>query len=156
MHQGTIIQKGIHDLFPEETLSSSRRVEADRDGVELLRRLNRAHAAEHPGDTRLDARIAASELAAKMQLSAPEAFDILSRISGDPCCLRIGEQGNGRLWPPLLACTTPWWNGAFDSCRCGAARREQRRTGTIMGVIPKELPHNGHERGSNPTTAAHP
>jgi uncharacterized protein (DUF1501 family) len=38
--------------------------------------MNRAHASEHPGDSRLDARIAASELAAKMQLSAPEAFDV--------------------------------------------------------------------------------
>jgi hypothetical protein len=39
--------------------------------------MNRAHAAQHPGDSRLDARIASYELAAKMQLSAPEAFDVM-------------------------------------------------------------------------------
>ncbi len=39
--------------------------------------MNRAHAAQHPGDPRLDARVASYELAAKMQLSAPEAFDVM-------------------------------------------------------------------------------
>ena len=38
--------------------------------------MNREHADRHPGDTRLDARIAAYELAARMQLAAPEALDL--------------------------------------------------------------------------------
>ena len=42
----------------------------------MLDKLNRAHAASNPADSRLDARIASYELAAKMQLSAPEAFDL--------------------------------------------------------------------------------
>lgn len=75
MHQGTIIEKGIHDLFPDERFSFARD-EANREDLELLQKINRAHAAEHPADSRLEARIAASELAAKMQLSAPEAFDV--------------------------------------------------------------------------------
>jgi hypothetical protein len=41
-----------------------------------MRRLNREHAKERAGDGRLDARIRSYELAAKMQLSAPEALDI--------------------------------------------------------------------------------
>ncbi len=61
-HEGTVIAFATRD--------------ADRDGLTLLEKMNRAHAAEHAGDSRLDARIAASELAAKMQLSAPEAFDL--------------------------------------------------------------------------------
>jgi hypothetical protein len=44
--------------------------------LEVLARLNRGHAAAHPGDTRLDARIRAYELAARMQLAAPEALDL--------------------------------------------------------------------------------
>ena len=48
--------------------------------VALLQQVNHRHAEAHPGDTRLEARLAAGELAAKMQLSAPEAFD-LSRES---------------------------------------------------------------------------
>ncbi|MDC0322842.1 DUF1501 domain-containing protein, partial [Verrucomicrobiales bacterium] len=50
--------------------------EADRDGLDLLKQINQSHAAERPDDTRLDARIHSYELAAKMQLSAPEAFDL--------------------------------------------------------------------------------
>jgi uncharacterized protein (DUF1501 family) len=49
---------------------------ADRDSRALLQDLNRRHADLHPADSRLEARIAACELAAKMQLSAPEAFDL--------------------------------------------------------------------------------
>ena len=80
-HEGTVVEAGggIHDLFPDERFSFANR-KADHDGLELLGQLNRAHAAEHAGDSRLEARIVASELAAKMQLSAPEAFD-LSRES---------------------------------------------------------------------------
>jgi hypothetical protein len=78
-HQGTVIERGIPDLFPQERYRFATR-EADRDGIALLEQMNRAHALEHPGDSRLEARIAASELAAKMQLAAPEAFD-LSRES---------------------------------------------------------------------------
>jgi hypothetical protein len=75
MHQGTIFDKGIYDLFPDDRFKYATQ-DADRDGISLLERMNKAHASEHPGDSRLDARIAASELAAKMQLSAPEAFDL--------------------------------------------------------------------------------
>ena len=46
----------------------------------MLERLNERHAQLVGGDARLEARIAAYELAAKMQLSAPEVFD-LSRES---------------------------------------------------------------------------
>src|SRR5439155_5943739 len=50
--------------------------EADRDGLALLRKWNRMHLEANDGDSRLEARIRAYELAAKMQLSAPEAFDL--------------------------------------------------------------------------------
>jgi hypothetical protein len=50
--------------------------EADRDGRELLARLNDTHLRRHPGDTDLAARIASYELAARMQLSAPEVSDL--------------------------------------------------------------------------------
>lgn len=80
VHQGTVIRAGaaqpIPDLFASGKYSFATR-ETDSDGLALLNKLNRQHAAEHPGDSRLDARIAGYELAAKMQLSAPEAFDIM-------------------------------------------------------------------------------
>ena len=43
---------------------------------EFLAALNRSHAARHPGDKELLARIASYELAARMQLSAPEVTDL--------------------------------------------------------------------------------
>ncbi|MEZ5303514.1 MAG: DUF1501 domain-containing protein [Verrucomicrobiales bacterium] len=44
--------------------------------LELLERLNRAHLAEHPGESDLEARLASYGLAARMQDAAREAFDI--------------------------------------------------------------------------------
>ena len=80
VHQGTVINaaspRPVPDLFAGEKYAFATR-DADRAGLALLDKMNRAHAAEHPGDSRLDARIASYELAAKMQLSAPEAFDVM-------------------------------------------------------------------------------
>src|ERR1700730_15295304 len=50
--------------------------QSQKDGLALLDRLNRLHLADNPGDSQLKARIASYELAAKMQLSAPEALDL--------------------------------------------------------------------------------
>ncbi len=78
-HQGTMIRVGhpnpIHDLFPPESAGFVT-PESDREGAELLRELNREHAAVREGDSRLDARIASYEMAARLQLSAPEVLDI--------------------------------------------------------------------------------
>ena len=77
-HQGTVIRPGtanpIADLFPERGDFITRDSEAA--GLRLMSKLNRGHEATRPGDSRLEARIRAYELAAQMQLSAPEALDI--------------------------------------------------------------------------------
>jgi hypothetical protein len=77
-HQGTMVRPGaknpIRDLFPPEEAKAGARSEADGRG--LLERLNRKHRDERPGDSRLDARIASYELAARLQLSAPEVLDL--------------------------------------------------------------------------------
>ncbi len=78
-HQGTIINVGspvpIADLAPGKSGEFVTR-DSERDAQELLARLNRRHAFERPGDSRLESRIEAYELAARMQLGAPEALDI--------------------------------------------------------------------------------
>ncbi len=78
-HQGSIVQAGsaspIADLRPPQSASYIQPT-SDQTGLELLNRLNRDHLAENPGDPRLESRIRAYELAAKLQLSAPEAFDL--------------------------------------------------------------------------------
>lgn len=82
-HQGTAIQAHLAEpLHGLHAPSNARFVSADseRDGLELLAATNRDNAAANDHDSRLEARIRAYELAAKMQLSAPEVFD-LSRES---------------------------------------------------------------------------
>jgi hypothetical protein len=80
VHQGTVIKadspQPIADLFTPEKFANGARG-ADADGLALLDQLNRTHAAQHRGDSRLTARVAGYQLAAKMQLSAPEAFDVM-------------------------------------------------------------------------------
>ena len=77
-HQGTIIRPGtdrpIADLFPKDATFINRNSESQ--ALSVLDQINRMHQARRPGDSRLDARIRSYELAANMQLSAPEALDI--------------------------------------------------------------------------------
>lgn len=76
--QGTMVRASaknpIFDLFPPETPFISKRSESE--GLALLQKLNRKHQAQREGDSRLDARIASYELAARLQLSAPEVLDL--------------------------------------------------------------------------------
>lgn len=80
VHQGTVIKadssQPIPDLFASKQFAFATS-EADGEGLALLYQLNRDQATLHPGDSRLSARVAGYELAAKMQLSAPEAFDVM-------------------------------------------------------------------------------
>ncbi|HRH95670.1 MAG TPA: DUF1501 domain-containing protein, partial [Prosthecobacter sp.] len=80
MHQGTVIKtdspQPIPDLFASDKFPFATR-QADAEGLSLLNDINRQHADQHRGDSRLAARIAGYELAAKLQLSAPEAFDVM-------------------------------------------------------------------------------
>ena len=79
--QGTVIfpqrENPIEDLKPRADFVT---VGGDQSGLELLRQLNQEHQQSRADDTRLEARIRSYELAARMQLSAPEALD----ISGEP------------------------------------------------------------------------
>jgi Protein of unknown function (DUF1501) len=76
--QGTTIRPSdrnpIFDLFPgpNNYITDA----SERDGLRLLQEMNRRHQATRPGDCRLDARIQTYELAARLQLSAPEVLDI--------------------------------------------------------------------------------
>jgi len=142
VHQGTMIRAGaktpVHDLFPNESFEFATR-SADRDGFALLKELNAKHAANNPDDSRLDARIHAYELAAKMQLSAPETFDLATESEttqkeygldqpttqdfGRRCLLarRLVERGTRfvQVWSGPQGATGNWDN---------------------HGSIPKELP----------------
>ncbi len=78
-HQGVVIYPGtptpIADLFPAKQGDFVTRA-SDAAGLALAGELNQAHAATRPGDERLESRIRSYELAARMQLAAPEALDL--------------------------------------------------------------------------------
>lgn len=79
VHEGVVIDAAARNPVPD--LTADPRFEftgahQDREGLRLLAEINQAYAAKHPADPRLDARIASYELAAKLQLSAPEAFNL--------------------------------------------------------------------------------
>ena len=78
-HQATIIHaalpRPINHLQPPE--NAQHITKASRaDELSLLNQMNREHAAQRPGDSRLSARIESYELAARLQLSAPELLDL--------------------------------------------------------------------------------
>src|SRR5438105_4910515 len=77
-YQGTMVRAGaknpIFDLFPPQDSYVTN--ESEAAGLVLLQKLNKNHQATREGDSRLDARIASYELAARLQLSAPEVLDI--------------------------------------------------------------------------------
>ena len=78
-HQGMIIKPNsivpIPNLHPpsfaKHVTSSS-----EADGLQLLKQLNARHLEKRPGDSRLLSRITSYELAARMQVSAPEMLDL--------------------------------------------------------------------------------
>ncbi|MFG0285452.1 MAG: DUF1501 domain-containing protein [Phycisphaerales bacterium JB039] len=74
-YQGTVMRPTgapILDLEPPDGLS----LRAQRRMLDRLRAANERHAAQRPGNSDLEARIASYELAYRMQQHAPEAVDI--------------------------------------------------------------------------------
>ena len=79
-HQATAIsttnpQQPIADLFPPADVTEVTPA-ADQAGLDFLQKLNRLHREPRGNNSELDARIKAYELAARLQLSAPEVTDL--------------------------------------------------------------------------------
>lgn len=121
VNQGTIIRPGtaepVTHLFPPEGAGYVT-PEADKDAGELLTNLNRSYAADRGGDSRLEARIKSYELAARMQMAAPEALD----LSKEPDYIRemYGLSPDGTKWPKEIN-----WKEEADyfGRKCLSARR---------------------------------
>ena len=64
----------VHNLFPRA--DGRLTADSERDTLQFLQSLNAEHARQRPGDSELEARINSYELAARLQLSAPEAADL--------------------------------------------------------------------------------
>jgi len=120
-HSGTVIYPGtetpINDLFPHRTGDY-----ITDDGESAVRatlaELNHQHAAGRPGDSRLEARIRSYELAARMQLTAPEALN----LKAEPAhVLKLyGLERGPQTWPKEI---NPEEEVHHFSTKCLAARR---------------------------------
>lgn len=75
LFQGTVVrptEPRMLNLDPPAMLQG----EAQRNQLALIESFNQAHLESHPGESDLSARIASYQLAARMQTSAKEAFDL--------------------------------------------------------------------------------
>jgi hypothetical protein len=98
-HSGTVIYPGadepIRDLFPGRGGDFVTKG-SETDAQNLIEALNRGHAESRLGDERLEARIRSYELAARMQLAAPEALDISKETKAT---LRMYGLDQSTNWP---------------------------------------------------------
>ena len=86
VHQGTVLETAegtapIADLFPAKSRNVSLKLGQQNElaSRDFLQSLNRKHLSQREGNTELEARIASYELAARLQLSAPEEKALCSR-----------------------------------------------------------------------------
>lgn len=78
-HQATTVRVGTpNPIYDLEASGGERYINkaSEREGLALLDQINRGHLAGREGDSRLEARIASYEMAARLQLSAPEVLGV--------------------------------------------------------------------------------
>jgi hypothetical protein len=78
----------VPDLFAPKN-SGLATAGSEHDGLALLAKLNRARL--QPGDSRLEARIASYELAARMQLAVPEVLDLQGETAATKALYGFGD-----------------------------------------------------------------
>lgn len=89
-HQGVWLRGGaepVRDLFPGRTIP----VDTERASSELLARLNAGHLAGREENDLLGARLKAYELAAKMQVSVPDAVDFANETAATLELYGVGQ-----------------------------------------------------------------
>ena len=139
---GTVIQPAgaepIVDLWPHR-VGGFVTPAADAASRAALERLNRRHLAARAGDGRLEGRIASYELAARMQLAAPEALG----LDGEPeHVLRMYGIDRGRAtWPSGINAEE---EAHHFGLRCLTARRLLERGVRFVQVWSGN--DNGHPR----------
>ena len=132
--QGTPLRaKGspILDLTPPPGVSEARQ----RKNLDLITKLNTAHAAQHPGHDELAARMDNYELAFRMQMQVPETLDLSKEDSFLSIC--PARQLNK---PPALSFSHP--------CRASAGARTEGVRGA-KARAPRIPPHAQRQKKTN-------
>jgi uncharacterized protein (DUF1501 family) len=156
-HQGTIINASAPQPMThlQPPAAATHITPASRsEGLALLRELNLAHAAERADDSRLTARIASYELAARLQLSAPELLDLSGESAatkqlygldqaetadfGNRCLLarRLVERGVRfvQVWSGQGGGSDNWDNHSDIAKELGAAARKMDQPAAALLV----------------------
>jgi hypothetical protein len=125
VHQGTTLNTDaaadpIADLFPPKAFAE-KLAPGEKAAREFLRDLNGGHASERPGNTELEARIAAYELAARLQLSAPEVTDLQGESDAVRTMYRLEHEDLGPFGRQCLLARRLVERGVrFVQIYCGA------------------------------------
>lgn len=173
IYQGTVVrptEPRMFNLNPPPHLRGA----AQAEQLRFLEEFNRQHLEQFPGNHDLEARIASYQLAAKMQLSAREAFDLSSETAetlemygvhndttrdyGTRCLIarRLVERGvrfvqifnNGQSWDhhSSIATELPARCREIDQPAAALVKDLKRR-----GLLESTLVHWGGEMGRLPT-----
>lgn len=125
IHQGTTIQAvsekdPIADLFPSGEFAGWKG-EVETQSREFLHMLNRAHARGRETNTELEARIGAYELAARLQLSAPEVTELRGETEATRNLYRLEDEDSGPFGRQCLLARRLVERGVrFVQIYCGA------------------------------------
>ena len=128
VHQGTVLETApdkapFADLFPAQPITA----DAERSGRDFLKMLNTAHAAAR-ADSLLDARIASYELAARLQLSAPEAVDLAGESDATRALYALADADAGTLGRQCLLARRLVERGVrFVQIFCGAENTSAKK-----------------------------
>ncbi|MBL7646572.1 MAG: DUF1501 domain-containing protein [Candidatus Hydrogenedentes bacterium] len=130
VHQATTLSSDpsrpvIADLFPPEGYAAT--PEGERQSLETLALLNQRHAEARAEYSELEARITAYELAARLQLSAPEVTDIASESEAIRRLYALDHQDIGSFGRQCLLARRLVQRGVrFVQIYCGAENTQSK------------------------------
>ncbi|MBG89767.1 MAG: sulfatase [Verrucomicrobiales bacterium] len=124
-HQATTLDTSnagqpIADLFPPKAFRAETKA-SDKPGLNFLQKLNQLHRKPRAGNTELDARIKAYEMAARLQLSAPEVSDLRGETEATKRLYDIENEAAGPFGRQCLLARRMVERGVrFVQIYCGA------------------------------------
>ncbi len=130
VYQGTTMETDpekdpIADLFPPKEYATRGNAGSDRDFLNLL---NRRHASQRSGNTELTARISAYEMAARLQLSAPEVTEIRGEPAATKSLYHLEHEDIGPFGRQCLLARRLVERGVrFVQIFCGAENTTQKK-----------------------------
>ena len=131
-HQATTLdttnqEQPIADLFPPADVPEVTPA-SDQAGLQFLEKLNRLHLENRSGNSELDARIKAYEMAARLQLSAPEVTDLSDETAASKQLYSVDHAEIGPFGRQCLLARRLVQRGVrFVQIYCGAENTTARK-----------------------------